>query len=49
MREWENTIAFVGCFTGKGDIFNGQHHSNIRAKFLEARLTWRNIGQALNL
>ena len=38
MRERKNAIAFVGCFTRKGNMFNDRHQSNIRSKFLEARL-----------
>ena len=38
MREWKSTIAFVGFFSRKGNMFNGQHHSNMRAKFLQVRL-----------
>ncbi len=38
MREFKNTIEFVGFFTKKGNLFNSRHHWNMRTKFLEVRL-----------
>ena len=41
MREWRNTIEFVGFFAKKlknGNLFNSYHHWNMRTTFLKARL-----------
>jgi hypothetical protein len=39
MREWKNTIEFVGFFSTRGNMFDSRHHWDMRTKFLEVRLT----------
>ena len=41
MREWKNTIEFVGYHAQQGkkkNLFNSRHHWDMRTKFLEVRL-----------
>ena len=38
IREWKNTIEFVRFFSRKINMFNSQHHWDMRTKFLEVRL-----------